>query len=98
LLITDIKLDNILTTIPDDEDAILTGVINAENEDPSPRKVIDENRTIYKSRTLEYIYDLTYPILCDLGVGRFAQDEYEGLIQPLPYRAPSSGFANEVEF
>jgi serine/threonine protein kinase len=31
---------------------------------------------------------LTYPIICDLGMARFNQGEHEGLIQPLPYRAP----------
>jgi serine/threonine-protein kinase SRPK3 len=84
---TDIKLDNILTTLPDDEEAILTSLVNAEREDPSPRKIVDDNRAIYKSRAPKYP-NLTYPIICDLGMGRFDQDEYEGLIQPLPYRAP----------
>lgn len=82
----DIKLDNILTTLPDDEDAILTRHINVAREDPV--KVIDDSRSIYTSRTPEYGNDLTYPIICDLGMAVFDQDEYEGLIQPVPYRAP----------
>ncbi|KAH9212821.1 kinase-like domain-containing protein [Leptodontidium sp. 2 PMI_412] len=83
---TDIKLDNILTTLPDDEEAILTRLINTAHEDPV--KVIDDSRSIYTSRTPEYGNHLTYPIICDSGVAVFGQDEYEGLIQPIPYRAP----------
>ncbi|KAH7317710.1 protein kinase [Rhexocercosporidium sp. MPI-PUGE-AT-0058] len=83
---TDIKLDNILTTLPDDEEAILTKYINTAHEDPV--KVIDDNRSIYTSRTPDYGNGLTYPIICDLGMAVFGQDEYEGLIQPIPYRAP----------
>ncbi|RFU31200.1 Acting on ester bonds/RNA-directed DNA polymerase/Ribonuclease H, partial [Scytalidium lignicola] len=30
----------------------------------------------------------TSRIICDLGMARFNQEEYEGLIQPIPYRAP----------
>ncbi|KAH6706597.1 kinase-like domain-containing protein [Leptodontidium sp. MPI-SDFR-AT-0119] len=83
---TDIKLDNILTTLPDDEEAILTKLINTAHEDPV--KVIDDSRSIYTSRTPEYGNHLTYPIICDFGMAVFGQDEYDGLIQPIPYRAP----------
>lgn len=75
-----------MTTLPDDEEAILTKYINTTYEDPV--KVIDDKRSIYMSRTPEYGNDLTYPIICDLGMAVFDQDEYEGLIQPIPYRAP----------
>ena len=31
---------------------------------------------------------MTFPILSDLGMCVFGQEEYEGVIQPVPYRAP----------
>ncbi|KAH8820111.1 kinase-like domain-containing protein [Xylogone sp. PMI_703] len=53
-----------------------------------PVKIVDDTRVIYTSRTPEYGNTLTYPIICDLGMAAFGQYEYEGLIQPIPYRAP----------
>jgi hypothetical protein len=70
----DTKLNNILTTLPNDEEAILTRHINATRKDPV--KVIDDSRSIYTSRTLEYGNELTYPIICDFGMAVFDQDEY----------------------
>lgn len=32
----DIKLDNILTILPDDEEAILKNLVDAERKDPGP--------------------------------------------------------------
>lgn len=31
---------------------------------------------------------MTFPILCDLGTCMFGQEEYEQVIQAIPYRAP----------
>lgn len=31
---------------------------------------------------------MTFPILSDLGMCVFGQEEYEGIIQAVPYRAP----------
>ena len=31
---------------------------------------------------------MTFPILSDLGMSVFGQEEYEGVIQAVPYRAP----------
>ena len=86
--VIDIKLDNIQNTLPDEETAILTRFVNAEREEPGPRKILDEARTIYTSRPLEYGDIITFPILSDLGMCVFGQEKYEGIIQPVPYRAP----------
>ncbi|KAL9606985.1 MAG: hypothetical protein Q9167_008058 [Letrouitia subvulpina] len=85
---TDIKLDNIQNTLPDEETAVLTSFVNAERTQPSPWKFIDEARTIYTSRRLEYGGVMTFPILSDLGACMFGKDEYEQVIQAVPYRAP----------
>ncbi|KAI9739918.1 MAG: hypothetical protein M1818_004974 [Claussenomyces sp. TS43310] len=86
----DLKPANILLSPPADGDAILTRLINAERADPSQRKVIDEQRTIYTSRAPEYGNDLTSSIVCDLGLAVFSrhQNSFRGRIQALPYRAP----------
>lgn len=62
--------------------------VHAENDHPGPRNVMDGARTIYTSRRLEYNNILTYPILCDFGSATIIQEYGEGVIQPLPYRAP----------
>ncbi|KAL9100958.1 MAG: hypothetical protein Q9163_003722 [Psora crenata] len=85
---TDIKLDNIQNTLPDEENAILTSFVNAERTEPSPQKRIDEARIIYITRPLEYGGVLTFPILSDLGACMFGQEAYKGIIQAIPYRAP----------
>ena len=87
-LLTDIKLDNIQNTLPDDETAILKGFVNAERTRPSPRKAIDEICTIYTSRPLEYGGIMTFPILSDLGSCMFGREECDDIIQAIPYRAP----------
>ena len=85
---TDIKLDNIQNTLPDEETAILTHFIDAERLHPSPPKVIDDARTIYTSRLLDYGGMMTFPILSDLGMCVFGQQEYEQVVQAIPYRSP----------
>ncbi|PWY91703.1 kinase-like protein [Aspergillus sclerotioniger CBS 115572] len=47
---SDIKASNIMLNI--DDASILEEFEKAEQENPSPRKVVDSNRTIYKSRKL----------------------------------------------
>jgi len=82
------NLDNIQNTLPDEENAILASFVNAERTEPSPRKFIDEARTIYTTRPLEYGGIMTFPILSDLGTCMFGQEEYKEIIQAIPYRAP----------
>ena len=84
----DIKPDNIQHTLPDGEEHILESLINAERQDPGRRKILDEELTVYTSRNPQYGDVLTFPILCDLGMGVFGKPVYDGVIQPIPYRAP----------
>ncbi|KAH8757917.1 hypothetical protein F5883DRAFT_367732, partial [Diaporthe sp. PMI_573] len=44
---TDIKLNNILCTLPVDGEAILRRLVEAEHQHPSPRKVVNDRFTIY---------------------------------------------------
>ena len=85
---SDIKLNNIQCTLPDDGDVILRNLIEAEHQHPTPRKIVNDGLTIYASRALAYGNVLGYPILCDLGMSVFGQEQYSDVIQPIPYRAP----------
>jgi serine/threonine-protein kinase SRPK3 len=62
----------------------------AEVENPSDRKIVDDTRTIYRSRTMpkSRFESWGLPILCDFGEARFADRENTDLIQPEQYRAP----------
>lgn len=72
-----------------DDESLLKEFEQAEAEDPSPTKVIDETRTIYGSRKLGLPKGMLWgqPILCDFGETRIGLS-HKGLIQPEPYRAP----------
>jgi hypothetical protein len=61
----------------------------AEAEDPSPHKVFDDTRTIYRSRKLRLPTSNLWgqPTLCDFGEARI-EESHSGLIQPELYRAP----------
>ncbi|KAL9130562.1 MAG: hypothetical protein Q9217_001275 [Psora testacea] len=85
---TDIKLDNIQSTLPDEETAILARLVEAERSQPSFRKRVNDTLTIYTSRALDSGDGFNYPILGDLGSTVFKNTYYEGLIQAIPYRAP----------
>lgn len=83
----DINPGNIMLTI--DDKSLLSDFEKAEHEDPSPRKVIDNTRTIYGSRKLGLPKGIEWgqPILCDFGEARIG-DVHKGLVQPELYRAP----------
>ncbi len=85
---SDVKLNNIQSTLPNEGEAILGRLVDAEQQNPSPRKIVHDKLTIHTSRAPEYGDILGYPILCDLGMSVFGQEEYDGVIQPIPYRAP----------
>ena len=85
---SEIRLDNIQNTLPDEEDTILAGLVNVERLQPSYRRVIDNTRTIYTTRPLEYGGMMTFLILCDLGTSVFGEQKYEEIIQAIPYRSP----------
>ncbi|KAF1836434.1 non-specific serine/threonine protein kinase [Decorospora gaudefroyi] len=91
---TDINPANIMLTVADE--TILEDFEKAEAENPSPSKVIDDTRTIYRSRKLRLpTGDLWgQPVLCDFGEARIG-DSHSGLIQPELYRAPEVLFEME---
>ncbi len=69
--------------------SILHEFERAEAEDPSPKKVVDQVRTIYATRKLGLPKDSLWgqPVLCDFGEARIGKT-HRGLIQPELYRAP----------
>lgn len=71
------------------DESLLTEFEQAEADEPSPTKVIDETRTIYGSRKLGLPKNLLWgqPVLCDFGEARIGHS-HKGLIQPELYRAP----------
>jgi serine/threonine protein kinase len=90
----DINPANIMLTVADE--TILEDFEKAEAEDPSPSKVIDDTRTIYRSRKIRLpTGDLWgQPVLCDFGEARIGSS-HSGLVQPELYRAPEILFEME---
>lgn len=84
----DIKLDNILLTLPDNEVEILRALSDVEARMPSQSEQLDNDRIIYASRQVPHGDTVTFPILCDLGSAVHGQSSYHGIAQALPYRAP----------
>jgi serine/threonine-protein kinase SRPK3 len=69
---------------------ILQAFEDAEKKAPSPRKIIDENRTIYSSCKFRspQNHDWGDPILCDLGEARIGKmHDYEEIF-PEQYKPP----------
>ena len=91
---TDINASNVMLTV--DDESILNDFEKAEADDPSPRKVIDNVRTVYGSRKLGLPTDSRWgqPVLCDFGEARIGES-HRGLIQPELYRAPEVLFEME---
>lgn len=75
-----------------EDDTMLVDFTKEEIKHPSPRKQIDESRTIYQSRRFRRPtggknYGL--PILCDFGEARIGKTQESGpFVQPHIYRAP----------
>ncbi|CAK1360313.1 unnamed protein product [Cercospora beticola] len=85
---TDLKLDNIQLTLPDNEKEILDAFVSAaEAENPSTIRTNADGAPVYTSRQM-FQDELTFPILCDLGSAKLGKPPHEGLVQALPYRAP----------
>ncbi|EXJ79988.1 CMGC/SRPK protein kinase [Capronia epimyces CBS 606.96] len=85
----DLKTDNLMLNAEDP--TMLERFEEAEIKEPSPRKLIDSSRTIYKSRCLPTPRDDKYglPILCDFGEARIGETQESGpFVQPHIYRAP----------
>ena len=91
---SDINASNVMLTV--DDESILNDFENAEADEPSPMKVIDDVRTIYGSRKLGFPTDSLWgqPVLCDFGEARIGES-HRGLIQPELYRAPEVLFEME---
>jgi serine/threonine-protein kinase SRPK3 len=72
------------------DEGILAEFEQAEREHPCPRKVIDNERTIYASRKFRHPqnHNWGYPILCDLGEARIGQRHPYEEILPEIYKAP----------
>ncbi|PGH28292.1 hypothetical protein AJ80_00183 [Polytolypa hystricis UAMH7299] len=82
---TDLKTDNLMLTLEDS--SMLADFAKSEVENPSPRKTIDQSRTIYKSGQFRRPtggkgYGL--PVLCDFGEARIGKtQESAGLVWDL---------------
>ncbi|EEH11538.1 protein kinase [Histoplasma capsulatum G186AR] len=86
----DLKTDNLMLTLEDD--TMLADFAKAEAKDPSPRKQVDQSRTIYRSRRFRRPLkgnNYGLPILCDFGEARIGRTQESGpFVQPHIYRAP----------
>ena len=86
----DLKTDNLMLSLEDD--TMPVDFAKEEVDQPSPRKKIDEIRTVYQSRHFRRPvggkgYGL--PVLCDFGEARIGKNHESGpFVQPHIYRAP----------
>lgn len=73
-----------------EDESILPDFEEAERDNPCPRKIVNEERTIYTSRRFRYPRNHAwgYPILCDLGEARIGGSYPYEEIQPEVYKAP----------
>ncbi|RMZ19777.1 hypothetical protein D0859_16231, partial [Hortaea werneckii] len=73
-----------------DDESLLPAFEQEEASNSSPRKVIDDTRTVYGSRKLGLPKDALWgqPVLCEFGEARTGPGPHKGLIQPELYRAP----------
>lgn len=78
------------------DESILRDFELKETEEPSPMKIIGDDRIIYGSRRLGLPKDAMWgqPALCDFGEARIA-GPHRGLVQPELYRAPEVLFNME---
>jgi serine/threonine protein kinase len=97
----DIKASNIMLTIADED--VLVDFETAERDHPSPRKVIDDKRSIYVSGDIRRPRNHAwgYPVLCDFGEARIGGSYKHEWIQPELYRAPEiimeTGWSHSVD-
>jgi serine/threonine-protein kinase SRPK3 len=70
--------------------SILTDFEEAERKSPCPRKIANDERTIYASRGFRRPKNLAwgYPVLCDFGEARIGGSYPYEEIQPEVYKAP----------
>jgi serine/threonine-protein kinase SRPK3 len=84
---SDIKLDNIQLTLPDEQDSYLDTFCATEKSTPSFSKYGKGETPVFTSHEMQQD-QLGYPILCDLGSAVFDEVKYPAVVQALPYRAP----------
>lgn len=82
ILVEGLQLKNLL--LPADDPQIFSSIEEAEIEEPSPRKILDDGRTIYLSRLPLPSNGL--PLLSDFGEARFGDEEHNEDIMPNVYR------------
>lgn len=86
----DLKTDNLMLSLEDS--TMLTDFADEEIRQPSPRKRINETRTIYQSQQFRLPSkgkSFGLPILCDFGEARIGKIQESGpFAQPNIYRAP----------
>ena len=87
----DLQALNILLRIEDE--TVLKDAEEAEIEDPSPRKITEEESVVFEGRALpgplrRWIGAKSSPVLCDFGEARTGKDSYAEHTQPALYRAP----------
>ncbi|KAK0754519.1 kinase-like domain-containing protein [Schizothecium vesticola] len=83
---TDMKAANIMFGIEDD--SVFAVFEDQELLDPSARKLVDGDRTIYMSRELQMPKKWGAPVLCDFGSAVPGDMEHSEDVQPDVYRAP----------
>ncbi|KAI7413511.1 hypothetical protein KC336_g11364 [Hortaea werneckii] len=83
---TDIKLDKIQITLPDEQERYLDAFCASERLSPSIAKIGGDNTLVTASREMKQD-ELGYPIICDFGSAVFDEERYQGAVQALPYRA-----------
>jgi serine/threonine protein kinase len=71
-----------------EDDSVFSAFEEQELRDPSPRKVVDGERTIYMSRELRMPKNWGAPVLCDFGSAVVGDREHSEDVQPDIYRAP----------
>ncbi|QKX64031.1 uncharacterized protein TRUGW13939_11204 [Talaromyces rugulosus] len=81
---TDLQLKNLL--LPAGDAKTFSDLEEAEIEDPSPRKILDNGREIYLSQLP--IPGNGLPLLSDFGEARFGNEVHNEDIMPNAYRAP----------
>jgi len=89
----DLKADNLMLSVEDE--SMFESFEKEEEEDPSPRKIIDETRSIYQSRSLPKPRNGRWglPVLCDFGEARIGKIQETGpFVQPHIYRSPEIVF------
>ncbi|CAI7627955.1 unnamed protein product [Penicillium glandicola] len=83
---TDVHIGNLLACVDDSENARFKGIEESEMTEPSARKQVSHDRTIYLSRA---ILPREGPLrLSDFGEARIGPGPYDYPAMPMPYRAP----------